>query len=939
MTRYGSVLTLLLLVAVFHPGISVVRGQGAVKTPPATAIVPNGRAIHPLGDWIQTAPYPFALTVKPGGGEVVVPSIGWPFSLNVITMPADASSVDAGQRGLTLVQTHRMAISPAPAPARVRRLPPGSKNDPEVEVQTGVAYSRDGSLLFDSTGDSGFVDLYNTADWTRVGRIALDGVSGLNTFRESFAAALCLSLDGRRLYVVDQGNWRVVVIDTVTRKKVGSVPTGANPFGIALSPDGMKLYVTNSGLFEYRPIEGVQAKDGKGDGLPAKGLKFPPTGYPSRETREGLMVEGHAVAGLGSENDVRGSSLWTYDVGDDGEPHVLAKLRLGARIGGSSEEAARSAIGGAAPMGVVAGKDKVYVALAHEDAVAVVSAGGGTLLREIALTPFTGRQFLDRQGRPLRGIMPAGLALHGDRLCVAEAGINAVAVVDTVADQVVGHLSVGWFPTALAFSADGSQLFVVNTKGRGTGPNAGKGYDATRSGSYIGELEFGSLSVLPVTYFAAGNRMQEASRQVLANNLTAVGAPESLPRLKHVFLVIRENRTFDEILGDLPGGNGDSTLSRWGMHGWLADRPAEKDLQVTPNAHALAARFATSDQFFVDSDVSADGHRWLVAAAETPWFHVAWTSNYGGRRREDSFSAAPGRRALGGGNDGPMPEDEPEFGTLWEHVSNAGLPIRNYGEGLELAGSQEVDGSAPQGQRLVLNSPVPAPVFTSTDRDFATFNLGIPDQVRADEFLKDFTRVLGGPSVPSLIVIRLPGDHTADPRPADGYWDRASYVADNDLALGRIVDLISHASIWADSAILVTEDDAQGGVDHVDAHRSVMLAISPYIRPGTISHRHSSMGSLQKTAYELLGIGPLNLEDALAGDLGDVFMATPDLAPFQAVPVDKRVFDPARARVAQPKSAKEARALLDCDDPDDIRRQFRPVGRQKRRVPRKDADD
>jgi hypothetical protein len=224
---------------------------------------------------------------------------------------------------------------------------------------------------------------------------------------------------------------------------------------------------------------------------------------------------------------------------------------------------------------------------------------------------------------------------------------------------------------------------------------------------------------------------------------------------------------------------------------------------------------------------------------------------------------------------------------------------------------------------------VPNPVFTSTDRNFPTFNLGIPDQYRYEEFARDFSSLLKSGAVPSLVVIRLPGDHTAEPRPADGYPDRGSYVADNDLALGKIVDLLSHSAIWKDSAMFVMEDDAQGGVDHVDAHRSVLLAMSPYIRRGVISHRHSSMGSIQKTAYELLGLGPLNLEDALAADLSDMFTTTPDLTPYTAVPADARIFDPAKARVARPKNAREAKELLDCDDPKEIEAGSRREARQQ----------
>jgi hypothetical protein len=320
----------------------------------------------------------------------------------------------------------------------------------------------------------------------------------------------------------------------------------------------------------------------------------------------------------------------------------------------------------------------------------------------------------------------------------------------------------------------------------------------------------------------------------------------------------------------------------------------------------------------------------MMGVAPTPWFHVAWTSKYGHRRGGDAFSDAPGRRAITGGDDAPMPEDEPEFGTLWEHVADSGLTIRNYGEGLEVEGAEEPDGTEPTGQRLVLNAPVPQPVFTSSDRSFPTFNLGIPDQYRYDEFVRDFAQLLVNGDAPSVIVIRLPGDHTAPPRPGDGYPDRTSYIADNDLALGKITHFISHSKIWKDSAIFVSEDDAQGGVDHVDAHRSVLLVMSPYIRKGVISHRHSNMSSILKTTYELLGLGPLNLEDRLAGDLSDMFTTTPDLTPYTAVAADPRIFDPAKARIARPKNAQQAREMLDCDDPKEIAAEFRREARTTR---------
>jgi hypothetical protein len=269
-----------------------------------------------------------------------------------------------------------------------------------------------------------------------------------------------------------------------------------------------------------------------------------------------------------------------------------------------------------------------------------------------------------------------------------------------------------------------------------------------------------------------------------------------------------------------------------------------------------------------------------------------------------------------------MPEDEPQFGSLWEHAAASGKGILNYGEGLELEGNAELPGSEPEGNRLFLNSPLPRPVFEASDRRFPTFNLGIPDQARFVEFKHDFGRRLAAGKVPALMVIRLPNDHTMEPRPEDGYAYRASYVADNDLALGRIVEYLSRTSIWKDSALFVTEDDAQDGVDHVDAHRSVLMVASPWVKPGSVSHGHTSMGSIVRTIDELLDLGSLNLEDALAGQMTGIFDTVPHLEPFVAVPSDARVFDPAKAKFAKPKTKEEAAALRDVDDADEIRKEM-----------------
>ena len=872
-----------------------------------TAVLPNGREIHPAGNWIPLAPYPFVLAVRPDGRQIAVPSIGFPFALNIIDSPD------------------------GPQP-KVTRMPSGSENDPKIEVHTGLVYSPDGSLLYAASGDSGKIFVYRTSDWHCERELSLDGPLGGNNFGGSFAATLAISSGGKRLYALDQGNWRIVVINTERMERVSLIPTGAYPFGLALSPDGKRLYVTNTGLFEYSSIPGASENDPL-----HTGLHFPPFAYPSKEAREGVTAEGKRIKGLGDENANLGSSLWTYDLSDLEHPAIAAKLRLGAKI----TEETGDTVGGAAPTGVACDDDAVYVSLAHQDTVAKINEDGTRILGQAALSPFTGPRFQDAQGRALRGVMPSEVIMHAGRLYVAESGINAVAIIDTKTMDVISHIPVGWNPSAVAFSPDGATLYVVNTKGKGAGPNGGSEHDANAP-TYVGSLEYGSLSAIPLGTLPAPDVLTQT---VIDGNSKAIAGQPALPRLKHCFFVIRENRTYDEVLGDISRANGDPSLARYGMDGWISERqPAPESssapitagvhvhksapvgsqtatthLQVTPNLHALADRFAISDNFFVDSDVSADGHRWVVGINPTPFFNTAWSSGYGGRRHDSPTATQPGRRALFGGSDAPMPEDEPQFGSLWEHIVAGGKGVLNYGEGLEIEGNAEVDGTAPEGQRLLLNSPLLKPIFESTDRNYPTFNLGIPDQYRVAEFERDFGRRILSGDVPGLIVIRLPGDHTADPRAKDGYPYRASYVADNDLALGRIVEFLSQTPIWKDSALFVTEDDAQDGVDHVDAHRSVLLVTSPWVKPGSVSHQHTSMGSITRTIDELLGLGPMNLEDALAGEIGGIFDSKDHLESYKARPADPRVFVPAKARIAKPKTKGEAAALRDVDDANEIR--------------------
>jgi hypothetical protein len=294
---------------------------------------------------------------------------------------------------------------------------------------------------------------------------------------------------------------------------------------------------------------------------------------------------------------------------------------------------------------------------------------------------------------------------------------------------------------------------------------------------------------------------------------------------------------------------------------------------------------------------------------------------YGGQKKFMFPTEAPGRLLFAGSDSSVHPEEQLEAGTIWHHLARHRIPFRNFGEGFELAGVDEGAGLKPTGARFVTNVPMPSPLFENTSRQYPGFNMNIPDQYRAAKFIGEINQryVKTGADLPRLIYIHLPNDHMAKARPADGYPYEASYVADNDYALGRILDFLSGTKWWKQMAVLITEDDAQGGRDHIDAHRTVFLAAGPYVKRDYVSHINTSFPGLLKTVFRLLGIPPLNLFDAAASDLSDCFTAQPDFTPYRLLPVDERLFKPAEAKDPQDGAPPSPR----MDDPDEIRRQQR----------------
>ncbi len=398
-----------------------------------------------------------------------------------------------------------------------------------------------------------------------------------------------------------------------------------------------------------------------------------------------------------------------------------------------------------------------------------------------------------------------------------------------------------------------------------------------------------------------------------SNGLQARPAPPaSLPAaIDHVVIIVKENKTYDEVFGDLPAASN-------GPRDGVASL-AHSGLKITPNHHALATRFASSDNFYADSEVSADGHHWLVGSYPNAWTESTWMGGYGGQKQYRFPTTAPGRYLFAGSAASVHPEEQLEAGTIWHHLERNGVTFRNFGEGFEFAGLSEAENLEPTGARFLTNIPMPDPLYRNTSRNYPGFNMNIPDQYRASHFIAEIDERYVKPKVelPKLLFIHLPNDHKTKAHPDMGYPVEESYVADNDLALGRIVEYLSHTEWWPKMAIFVTEDDALGGVDHVDTHRTVLLAIGPHVKRNYNARVNTSFPGMLRTAFRLLRMPPLNLYDAAAADLSECFQAAADVTPYTALPVDPKIFDPAKAKIDK-KSKGPA-----MDDPAEVRRQAR----------------
>lgn len=639
----------------------------------------------------------------------------------------------------------------------------------------------------------------------------------------SAPSGLALSPDGKYLFVACNLKHAVARIELAT-KKIDFWTTGSYPYTVAIAKG--KLFVSNWG--GRRPL---------------------PT-----DTTDGI----HPVV-VDKRTGIPSSG--TVSVFDLATGNPLAELEVGLH-----------------PSALALSPDqgKLYVANANSDTIAQINTATPKLERSIPVPLY--------RKAPL-GSSPNALAVHpdGKTLFVANAANNAVAVLDLPSAQVKGFLPAGWYPTAVALTADKSQLLIANGYGFGSvAPAQGNGR------SYKDRA--GVLSLVPLTEL---KNLASLTAQVRKDNhipgAQPAAAGETPKPIEHVIYVIKENRTYDQVFGDVPSGNGDPSLALFGR-------------DVTPNHHALAEQYVLLDNFYQPADQSALGHRWCTQGYASDW--VFKYSN--GRNDQNPMLFAP-----------------TDF--IWDNARRHGVSVRAFGErGLntvEPAGATWTDiySDWKQNARKITINPraVIVGLRDVYSRTVPAYDLRIPDQIRVDRFLEEFHAAEKTKSVPKLMVLLLSQDHTAGTSP--GFPTPRAMMADNDLALGRLVEAVSHSSLWPKTAIFVVEDDAQAGVDHVDGHRTVAMVVSPYTRGRKTDSTFYTTINLYRTIEELLGLPPTNQFDMAADPMFPVFTRTPGFEPYKAlpnsIPLDE-MNPPLKALKGKMLELARASMSMDLDEPD-----------------------
>ncbi|UOG77590.1 beta-propeller fold lactonase family protein (plasmid) [Hymenobacter tibetensis] len=730
-------------------------------------------AAQALAAWAQQP------TNNPKASQILLPN-GW------LLTPAGSSSLPLGDLPLNMQLSRSgqlLAVTNnGQSKQRIQLIDPkaGTLLDQQTIRKSwyGLQFSADGKKLYASGGNDNLIIAYSivnrklaSADTLRLGQ----------AWPKEKISPTGIALDDarNRLYTVTKEDNSLYVVDLKTKATLKKVSLGHEAYSCVLAPDRRLLYISLWG----------------GDKL--------------------------AVYDTQTEQLVG-------EIATESHPNEIILTRSGKVL---------------------------FVANANDNSVSVIDTKTRKVLEVISTALYPTK---------LTGSTTNGLALSPDEktLYIANADNNCLAVFNVAEpgkSSAKGFIPTGWYPTNV--KTLGRKILVANGKGFSSlanpaGPQPVKKSDNSGSHTgvagapevqYIGSLFKGTLSFINQP---KADQLKAYSAQVYANSPFTKQVAEQakgeagnpIPRrvgekspIKYVFYIIKENRTYDQILGDMPEGNGDTTLCIF----------PEK---VTPNHHALAREFVLLDNFYVNAEVSADGHNWSMAAYATDYTEKTWPTSYGGRGGTYDYE---GTRKIA----------YPRDGYIWDYCQRAGLSYRSYGE---FAGDGKATLKSLEGH-IALKSP--------------GFDMDIKDVERTRIWRQDFDSLLARGAVPQFSTIRLGNDHTSGQR--KGKFTPTAAVADNDLALGQLVEHLSKSSIWKESVIFVLEDDAQNGPDHVDAHRSPAFVISPYTRRGAVDHTMYSTSGVLRTMELILGLPPMSQYDAAALPLFNCFQAMPNLAPYQ----------------------------------------------------------
>ncbi len=657
--------------------------------------------------------------------------------------------------------------------------PAGAMTQTDTMPQ-GAAASPDEKTL--AVVEAGFnqptLRLYNVPNLDQIASIPLVGAFGRP-----------LWLDSGHVLVAGANADALLDVD-VSRQEVRSIPMPEKSYPVAVANAGNTIAVATDGDTSVRigSLDDVSAAKPIHIGGHVGGLAFSPSGtlYASNSSRNYFVA-------------------------------INAQTLAARRISTSLH-----------PTAILALEHAIYVAESDADTVGVYDSSTQRRLASIYVGDLPAAMGLD-------GVSPNALVQHGDSVLVSLAAANTIAVIRNRA--IVTRLAAGWYPTDVV--PIGQRLYIIDGKGEGSTSNPN--FKPQRKGSYdyIAALQYGSIRAVDVR--ATDN---------LPNPQGALGwraqQPDPVVRpdgpIKHVFFILKENRTYDQVLGDMPQGNGDAKLAWFGA-------------KVTPNQHALAAQYGLFDNTYASGEVSESGHFWADAAFANDYTERTWPAAYANRDTVDDNLSGIGT---------PIPRN----GYIWQAAEAAHIYFRNYGE-MSAVPTPFGPAASPDKNLQKMSDP-----------HYRSFDLDYSDLDRVKEWQREFGAFVKHGNVPQIEYIWLPNDHTYGSRV--GKLTPVSLAAQNDYAVGRLVDIISHSAVWNSSAIFITEDDAQDGSDHVSDQRTTCFVISPYSRGG-LEHAHYSTVSILRTMEIIIGLKPLSAYDATAVPLDAAFTAQPHMQPFEVI--------------------------------------------------------